>query len=153
MTLLNSTYYKCIAYHFANITFEHSYFIEFVYKINFNFQIIIQHKLFCLLRQVKRQEVFTSVAHYEVALSRNVIAQSLRVPRGRTRLAFVDKVVVQLLCPSPGSVPTRLAPATLYAADTILLVSCKIQYIPILVFHIVSFFVIFMLFVNVVFQL
>lgn len=75
-----------------------------------------------------------SVAHYEVALSRNVIAQCLRVPRGRTRLAFVDRVVAQLLCPSPGSVLTLLAPATLHAADTILLVSCKIHSIPVVKF-------------------
>lgn len=81
------------------------------------------------------------MAHYEVALSRNVIAQSLRVPRGRTRPAFVDRVVVQLQCPSLGSVLTQLAPATHYAVDTILSVSYKI---PILVLNILSFFVIFM---------
>lgn len=84
------------------------------------------------------------MAHYEVALSRNVIAQSLRVPRGRTRPAFVDRVVVQLLRPSLGSVLTQLALATHYAVDTILSVSCKIHSIPILVFNILSFFVIFM---------
>lgn len=120
--------------------FEHSYFIEFICKIYYNFQILIQHKLLCLLRRVKRQVVSTSVAHYEVAPSRNVIAQSRKVPHGKTKLAFVDRVAVQLLCPSPGSVLTRLAQATLYAADTILLVSSKIHSIPFLVFNIFSLF-------------